>query len=370
MSTIHPVTMPKFGLAMTEGKVASWIKPEGAAVGVGDEIAEIETTKITNAFESPVQGILKRHIARELEELPVGALIAVIADGAATDDDIDRFVDRFQSEFKSSEDNDRQSEDVTPKFLEVGGRRIRYLSLGDDHDGDPVVFIHGFGGDLNNWMFNQPAVAQRRRAIALDLPGHGASSKATDGSVADLASALIATLNGLGITKAVLVGHSLGAAIALEASRADPGRVARLVLVCPAGLTAQINTSYIDGFIAADRRKMLEPVLQMLFTDKGLVTREMADDIIKYKRLDGVGTALDAIATQSFQDGRQKVDYRSLLASTTMPVSIIWGENDEIIVPPSTAALAPATVHMVPNAGHMPHMEQSTVVNEHLLHDL
>ena len=78
MSDITPITMPKFGLAMTEGKIVSWAKPEGSEIAVGDELADIETSKITNAYASPVKGVLRRHVAAEQEELPIGALIAVV----------------------------------------------------------------------------------------------------------------------------------------------------------------------------------------------------------------------------------------------------------------------------------------------------
>jgi pyruvate/2-oxoglutarate dehydrogenase complex dihydrolipoamide acyltransferase (E2) component len=89
MPDIIPITMPKFGLAMTEGKIASWAVSEGARVDVGDEIADIETTKITNAYESPVAGVIRRHVAKEQEDLPVGALIAVIAEPSVPDSEID-----------------------------------------------------------------------------------------------------------------------------------------------------------------------------------------------------------------------------------------------------------------------------------------
>lgn len=52
---------------------------------------------------------------------------------------------------------------------------IRYFERGEG--GVPLVLVHGFGGDLNNWMFNHEALAAGRRVIALDLPGHGESTK-------------------------------------------------------------------------------------------------------------------------------------------------------------------------------------------------
>ena len=63
-----------------------------------------------------------------------------------------------------------------PEFVEAGGRRLRYLELGDA-GGTPILFIHGFGGDLNNWLFNQPPLSESHTTYAIDLPGHGGSTK-------------------------------------------------------------------------------------------------------------------------------------------------------------------------------------------------
>jgi pyruvate dehydrogenase E2 component (dihydrolipoamide acetyltransferase) len=366
MGTIIPITMPKFGLAMTEGKVASWAKPEGAEISVGDEIADIETAKITNAYESPVKGTLRRHVAAEQEELPVGALIAVVADSAVQDRDIDNFIVAFQAEFASGHALAQEEAAPKPVSIEVNGRTIRYLEAGRGHEERPIVLIHGFGGDINNWMFNQPALAESNRVIALDLPGHGGSSKDVGaGDLATLSAAVVGLLAALDIPKAHLVGHSLGAAVALRTALDKPAHVASLTLISPAGFGEEIDGSYIKEFITAGRRKQMEPVLEKLFKNKGLVSRDMIEEMLKYKRLDGVAAALATVAAANFPGGRQKEVMRGrLMELGDIPVRVIWGREDELI-PARHAEGLPSNIRtqILPDAGHMPQMEKAADIN-------
>jgi pyruvate dehydrogenase E2 component (dihydrolipoamide acetyltransferase) len=364
MAAITPITMPKFGLAMTEGKVASWAVPEGARVAQGDELADIETTKITNAYESPVAGVLRRHVAREQVDLPVGALIAVVADAAVPDAEIDDFVARFQAEFAEKQSAAETEAAPEPEKVEAGGWTLRYLRMGE-HEGRPVVLIHGFGGDLNNWLFTQPVLAEHHRVYAIDLPGHGGSTKdAGPWDVPALSQALVGFLDALDIPKAHLVGHSLGAAVALETALAHPARVASLSLLAPAGLGTEIDTAFIEGFINANRRKPLQEVLEKLFANPALVSRDMAEDVLKFKRLDGATQALAAIAAANFGGGRQSRMLRDRIGELGVPIQVIWGAEDRIIPAEHAQGLPPnVAVHVLPGAGHMPHMEKAAEVN-------
>lgn len=93
--------------------------------------------------------------------------------------------------------------------IEVGGLRIRYLKLGAG--GEPLILVHGFGGDLNNWLFNHATLAVKREVYALDLPGHGESTKdVADGSLDNLTDVVIGCMDALGIPAAHLIGHSMG----------------------------------------------------------------------------------------------------------------------------------------------------------------
>ena len=359
---IQPIKMPKWGLAMTEGLIANWHVEEGTTIAPGDEIAEIETTKITNVFESPVGGVLRRRLTSEGETVPVGALLAVTADPSVPDADIDAFVQDFEASFDATAT--AEADQAEPEFVEAGGYRLRYLRMGED-EGVPLVLVHGFGGDLNSWMFNQPGLASSRTVYALDLPGHGASSKNIDaGDVQAMASTVRDFLAAIAIDTAHFVGHSLGGAIVVDLASRERNPATSVTLLCSAGLGADINMSYIDGFIAADRRKEIKPVLEMLFGQPDLVSRDIINDVLKFKRLDGVAAALSKIAGAAFADGRQALVLRDRLAGLDARVQIIWGGEDQIL-PPSHAEGLPqrVAVHVLDGAGHMVHMEKPGEVN-------
>ncbi|MDQ3642431.1 MAG: acetoin dehydrogenase dihydrolipoyllysine-residue acetyltransferase subunit, partial [Actinomycetota bacterium] len=160
---ITKVGMPKWGLSMTQGKILDWLVDEGSSVDAGTEVVEIETEKIAGAVEAPVAGILCRHVADSGETVPVGGLVGVIADAEVADDEIDRFVTEFQTSFVPPEEGADAA--LPTERVEVGGRRLRFLRAGE---GEPaLVFLHGFGGDLNNWLFNTEKLAEHRTAYAL-----------------------------------------------------------------------------------------------------------------------------------------------------------------------------------------------------------
>ena len=371
-ATLQAITMPKWGLAMDEGMVVAWHIEEGARFGGSDEILDIETTKITNALESTAAGILCRRVAGEGETLPVGALLGVIAEGATEDSveagEVDAFIERFNENFALAVAEASTQSPSEPEIIEAAGWRLNYLRTGartEEEAGAPIVLVHGFGGDLNNWLFNQPDLAQSHGVIALDLPGHGRSGKdVRAGDLGALSGALGAFLDTLGIGRAHLVGHSLGGAVALDLALRRPETAASLTLISSAGLGPEINRDYIEGFIAAGRRKEMKAVLALLFAAPDTVSRDMVEELLRYKRLDGVDAALRGIAEAVFPGGRQTTVLAERLSELTQPVQVIQGREDRII-PPAQAEGLPAKVAVttIENAGHMPQMEAAAEVN-------
>lgn len=95
MSEIYPIAVPKWGIEMVEGTITTWNNAEGDTIAKGDEVFEMESDKIVNVWDSPVDGVLRRIVASEGDAHPVGALLGVIAAADVDDAAIDAFIADF-----------------------------------------------------------------------------------------------------------------------------------------------------------------------------------------------------------------------------------------------------------------------------------
>ena len=147
--------------------------------------------------------------------------------------------------------------------------RVHYFDHGAGSTG--LVFVHGWGGEAGHWTSQVP-VAAGRRALFVDLPGHGRSD-ALEGrhTVAAMADAVVATMRSAGLTRAVVVGHSLGALVGWHVALRAPDRVEALVSVdgtlLPFLQDAEAAARFTADITPGDMSPFIERLAPTLFTD-------------------------------------------------------------------------------------------------------
>jgi pimeloyl-ACP methyl ester carboxylesterase len=242
-----------------------------------------------------------------------------------------------------------------------------------------LIFVHGGFCDRHDWSAQVEALATRNRVVTLDMPGHGESPLPAEPTVAALAQAVCAVKERYGDGHAVMIGHSLGVDVILEAYRQSQAAIAGLVLI-EGGLVAdgdpdqaaraveeKIDAVGLDAFLDAAFRQMFtatsDPSLreQVLRRLKRL-DREFARAIILSKvRWDAgraatvlAGVTVPTLLIQStyFDETFQR---RSLGPGMTTP----WTEL-------VTRQVSRAEVYHVEAAGHFPHVEAARIVNDQI----
>jgi pyruvate dehydrogenase E2 component (dihydrolipoamide acetyltransferase) len=364
MTILTALTIPKWGLAMEEGTVIDWRVPVGSIVTAGLDVVDIESSKIANVLEAPVSGTLVRIVADAGTVLPVGAIIGVLAEGAATDSEIDAFVADYQSRF-AVEAAAVESGPREPQMVDINGVSLAYDSWNPEAP-SKLLLIHGFSGDRNNWLFNVEALAADHHVIAVDLPGHGRSTKNVgDGSIETLASHVLGFLDALGLSSVSIVAHSMGAAVALRMAQINAAAIRKIATLGGFGMGSDANPEFVTGMLDAERRKDMSSVLEMLFANPDLVTRDLTDAMLAYKRTDGVQESLGLLGQNALSPKSGQMISASL-STVTQPVLAIWGSDDRIVPCPASV---PEIVQLekLSGIGHMPHMEAASDVNRLLI---
>lgn len=254
--------------------------------------------------------------------------------------------------------------------IEIHGQPVTFHMMGE---GPPVLLVHGITSSSRTWKAVMPRLAEKHTVIAPDLLGHGRSAKPQgDYSLGAYASGMRDLLVALDVTKATVVGHSLGGGIAMQFGYQFPDRVSRLILVDTGGIGREVNPA-----LRAAALPGAEFVLPLLFTptlhDAGLKVRNFLAGIGLRGSADVEGVA-EGFASLTEADSRRAFIHtvRSVIDPTgqrvsaadrlyltrDIPTMIVWGERDRII-PVSHAGLAHelmpgSRLEIFPGAGHFP----------------
>ncbi len=255
--------------------------------------------------------------------------------------------------------------------------RIRYIDLGTgaEPNAPTVVLIHGLGASMYSWRRNlAPLTAAGFRVVAFDNRGFGFSNRPPAGYTnAAYARLVVALLDSLRIPEAVLVGHSMGGAIAAEVALAHPERVRGLALLDPAGFGVWQPRLYrvarwpIVGALATGLRGrgFTARVLRSAYADPGKVTEADVDQYYAPVAQRDYGRALRGVLREFRFDALP-----GRLAAVRAPTLVLWGEQDRWI-PPAVgrrlaAELPRGALVVLPGAGHAIQEEAPDAVN-HLL---
>ncbi len=268
--------------------------------------------------------------------------------------------------------------DPDGRFVEVNGLTVHSKVVGE---GMPAfVLLHGFGASVFSWREVLGPLGTWGTAVAFDRPPFGLSERPlfwegpnpyTPEAQVELT---VAMMDAAGMERAVLVGHSAGGTVALQVAQRHPSRVEALVLVSPAVVGPAGGLPPVLRFLLAtpQARRLaplfirgveddLDEALRQAWHDPQKITPEIAEGYKKPFQADDWDRALWELTLAAGPTG---VEER--LGEVQAPVLLITGDDDRIIAPALTAALAEdlpqSELVVIPDCGHVAHEEHPEVV--------
>jgi pimeloyl-ACP methyl ester carboxylesterase len=222
-----------------------------------------------------------------------------------------------------------------------------FLIAAGDISAPPMVLLHGSSMNSIMWISDIIKYSQKYRVYALDIPGEPGRSdeRQLPFTTSDLDDWLYDVFNGLSISKAVVIGISLGAWLAAKFAIRYPEKVDRLVLLCPAGIGTQ------------NKKFIFTALFHMLFGEKGI--RKLFKIINGNVDIPEVITKYQILITKNFNSRREPIPIFSdnEIKRLTMPVFLFVGAKDIMLHSMETAdrmkKLVPsARINILPDGGH------------------
>jgi pimeloyl-ACP methyl ester carboxylesterase len=262
-----------------------------------------------------------------------------------------------------------QDAESSDKWTTVYGLKIHYLDAGS---GPAVILLHGLGGDVSNWAQTIGPLSKKYRVIVPDQVGFGKSDKPLiNYRVATLVDFLDGFYKQLGITRASLVGNSLGGWTVAAFALAHPEKVDRLVLVDAAGfaVTGDVDPRIVNG-LNPSTRDAIKQIMGLVFYNAKLFASDAAVDAFYTRKM----TAGDGYTIQRFIDsivhGEDVLDNK--LAAIKQPTLIVWGREDGL-TPLATLGerfqkeIAGSQLFVIEKCGHVPQLEKPVEFNSALM---
>ncbi|MFM9105562.1 MAG: alpha/beta fold hydrolase, partial [Chloroflexota bacterium] len=240
----------------------------------------------------------------------------------------------------TSEDIERAAAaaSAAPRSVTVStasGLSIHALVAGPEGADRKIVFLHGLGGSQTTWAAVLGEFVKDARVAAIDLPGHGQSDKpgkaAFPYTIDALAGAVGDAIAELGMAPAVIVGHSLGGAVAMHLAHERPKAVSGLVLIASAGLGKEISGDLLDRVEADPSPEEARRMLELFFEDRKLILDRGVNDMHQARTQPGADAAMKSIAGAVFSRDGQLSGLDQRLGELDVPTRVVWGAFDRVV---------------------------------------